>query len=154
MPAFTAVAMYVLALFVRCPVLFGQEAKSKPVAVLKPCVITPAEREEIKNKIDALLKEAESEYKNVSVEALHDLVQLGCKLDQADIDRIAVFMRSKSAEEVQTGSYRDGHCTVYTYGKWAAVALIRLQSTFVTKELRAEASRATRSVRVTDPGWV
>ncbi len=140
----------VLALLVCRLSMFGQESPSKQAVAPKPCVMTPAEKEEIKKKIAGLLKEAESKYENAVAEAFHDLAQLGCKLDQADVDRIAALMRN--APEVVNSD-----CTGSVYrkmDKWAAGALIKIQSTFVTEELRAEARKVpkggtTRSVRVT-----
>ena len=112
--------------------------------VLKPCSMTPAEKEEIKVKVDELLRQAESRFENAVAEAFDELIQLACKLDAADVDRISEFMRN--GREVLHAAYRSSHCTSYDYvngGYWAALALIKMRSPLVTRALLGEARKVS-----------
>jgi hypothetical protein len=85
---------------------------------------------------------------------------MGEKLSAEHVLKIVQVMRTGSGEW-QTGSRRGPHCTYYDYittKYYAADALLKMRTTYVSSEIAAEArttkSQGTYTRRVNDPGWI
>jgi len=118
------------------------------------------ERSEIKGRLSQLFKQARSKDEQTVARAFDELAQLGDKLDKTHVDQISVFME-KGKRTWATSLGRESHCTWYEYTQaryYAADAMMRIQSPYVTEGMRAEAQKvrgeAKFTARVTDPGWI
>ena len=115
---------------------------------------------EAKKRVAQLLKQAKGKDQDAVSRAYDEIVQLGCKLERADVDQISAIMR-KGGRTWREFLYRESHCQWFAWTRasyYAANALIKIEAAQVSEALRAEAQKvrgdAKGRERVTDPGWI
>jgi hypothetical protein len=120
----------------------------------------PTGTRESERRLSQLFKQAKSKNEQTVAGAFDELVQSGDKLEKTHVDRMSVLM-NKRGRTWRTFLRRESHCSWYEYTQaryYAADAMMRIQSPYVTEEMRVKAQRvrvaAKFTSRVTDPGWI
>ena len=113
-------------------------------------------------KFDRLLTELQSSSATQREAAVEALSRDGAKMSETHAQRLIEIMRNGN-QRWQTGASRPPghHCTDYEYTSvryYAGKALQRIESSYITSNIKTEASRAEsegkHTERVTDPGWI